>query len=97
MGRLSDTAGAHAGSTYAHVRQREEERAAKWARLDDDEAPFRYRRDRLARLRRGEPVEVAMAALPEWALQKLLPPTGLPGSLLCALLPISCEHCCTPV
>jgi hypothetical protein len=74
MGRLSDTAGAHTGSVYEFMAAREESQVARWARLDG--SPFRYRRDRLARFRRGEPVEVEMALLPEWAPQKVLPPTG---------------------
>ena len=77
MGRLSDTAGVHAGSVYGFMAEREEDRAAWWSRLEDDEAPFRYRQDRVARFRLGQPVEIEMAALPAWAPQKLLPPTGL--------------------
>ena len=76
MGRLSDTAGVHTGSVYSFMAEREEDRAASWSRLEDGEAPFRYRQDRLAQFRLGQPVEVEMAALPAWAPQKLLPPTG---------------------
>jgi hypothetical protein len=76
MGRLSDTAGAHTATVYSFMAEREELRAAWWSRLEDGDAPFRYRQDRLARFRLGQPVEVEMAALPAWAPQKLLPPTG---------------------
>ncbi len=76
MGRLSDTAGVHTETVYSHMAAREEALSERWSRLEDGEAPFRYRTDRLARFRCGKPVEVEMAALPEWAPQKLLPPSG---------------------
>ena len=46
-----------------------------FARLDAV-GPYLDRRDRLEKIRRGEPVEVEMYQLPDWADRKARPPTG---------------------
>jgi hypothetical protein len=75
VARLSGGDGVQQQGLYDYMWQREEERVAHFARLDEC-GPFRYRRDRLEKFRRGEPVEIEMFKLPGWAGQKGRPPQG---------------------